>query len=344
MSERKADPKDKGDKPGSYRLELVGLTSPSDIPAMAVQALDAAGSTLFGQDIGDDGKFALSADILKRSHRIVLGASDGKGGVATEASLSYRAEEFAAQLRGNTLALAEGIWGGFRYHWVCVSGSVQACKRRPWWFDSIITSATTAVGRFGLRSAALSATADLSTSLAQRLTPSLNDLIAWPVRCAPVCLGKVDVYRRTCCCWPIVFDDLRIDDLIRDLEIYVERLPKLPPPKKIFPPPPPPPLGDPLKTVFFKGGAMNEMAINATTDLQLLRSMPRQEAAHYINARPYLFHRLCSCGQPVKVGSGTIQPDGSFNICWLEPWRARISTNRNLNGTRVFHQMKCMPC
>ena len=31
------------------------------------------------------------------------------------------------------------------------------------------------------------------------------------------------------------------DGVIRDLDIYVERLPKLPPPKLGFPPPPPPP-------------------------------------------------------------------------------------------------------
>lgn len=327
MSERKTDPKNRGEDAGTYHLELVGLNGASDKPIIAIVVLDAAGDTLYGQDIADDGKFALPPDILKRADRIVLGASDGKAGVSAEASVSFRAEEFSAQLRGNTLALAEGIWSGFRFHWACVSGSVQACKRRPWWFDSIITSATSVIGRSSISSAALSATSQVSSglassALAQRITPSLNDLIAWPVRCAPVCLGKVDVYRRTCCCWPIVFDDLRIDDLIRDLEIYVERLPKLPSPKKVFPPPP---LGDPLNTVFFKGGAMNEMAINATTDLQLLRSMPRNEAAHYINARPYLHHRLCSCSQPVKVGSGTIQPDGSFNICWLEPWRLLLA-------------------
>lgn len=327
MSEQKADAQKPGDAHGGhYRLELVGLTGASDRPQIAMTALDAAGGTLYSQDIGDDGHFALPQDVLKRADRIVLGASNGKAVVSTEASLSFRAEEFMSQLRGNTLALAEGIWSRFRYHWVCVSGSVQACKRRPWWFDSIITAATSSLNRSSLRDETLSMTSASSSSLAQRITPSLNELIVWPVRCAPVCLGKVDVYRRTCCCWPIVFDDLRIDDLIRDLEIYVERLPKWPPPKKVFPPPPPPPpLGDPLRTVFFKGGAMNEMAIHAVTDLRMLRSLPRNEAASYISARPHLVHRLCSCSQPVKVGSGTIQPDGSFNICWLEPWRILLA-------------------
>jgi hypothetical protein len=134
-----------------------------------------------------------------------------------------------------------------------------------------------------------------------------------------VCLGTVEVYRRTCCCWPIVIDDLRIDDLIRDLEVIVDGLPKLPPPRGGFPPPPPPPI-DPLRTPFFKGGALNELALNAASDLRVLRSVPRDQAAQYISSRPYLAHRLCSCGAPVKVATGTIQEDGTFNICWLEGW------------------------
>ena len=132
MSERNADPQKPGEAHGGhFRLELVGLTGVSDRPEIAIAALDAAGGSLYSQDIPEDGHFALPQDVLKRAARIVLGASNGKAVVSTEASLSFRAEEFMSQLRGNTLALAEGIWSRFRYHWVCVSGSVQACKRRP---------------------------------------------------------------------------------------------------------------------------------------------------------------------------------------------------------------------
>jgi hypothetical protein len=92
---------------------------------------------------------------------------------------------------------------------------------------------------------------------------------------------------------------------------------EVPAAKRVFPPPPPP--GDPLETPFFKGGALNELALNATQDLHALRAMPREQAAQYINSRAYLFHRLCSCGTASKVASGTIQPDGGFNICWREP-------------------------
>lgn len=297
---------------GRYRLEFVGLDAAGQKPRVAIAAVDAAGTRLHAQEADAEGGFTLPPDVLKRAHRVLLGEPDAKGGVLADTAISYRADDFAASAQRGVLPLAEGVWSVLRRHWVCVSGSVQACRRRPWWFDSIVSAAIQAGG--GLRQSKAAA-------LAQRAAvPSLNDLVAWPVRCAPVCLGRVDVYRRTCCCWPIVFDDPRIDDLIRNLEIYVEKLPRLPRPKPGFPPPPPP-LGDPLKTPFFKGGAMNELALNAPQDLRLLRGMPRDQAAQYINTRPYLFHKLCSCSHPVKVGSGAIHPDGHFSICWLEPWR-----------------------
>jgi hypothetical protein len=318
MAERISDSKREGNDRGSYQLELVGLTDAGDRPNLAVQLLDGANAVLHTQAIKADGSFSIPPAVLKRASRVTIGSADDKGGVQAAASVSYRANEFAAQVKDGTLALAEGIWSRFRFQWVCVSGKVQACWRRPWWYDSIITAATTVRGRVrpqvrGL----LTASSAARVSLQELNTPSLNDLIAWPFRCASVCLGSVEVYRRTCCCWPIVYADPRIDDLIRDLERYVERLPKLPPPKRVFPPPPPPPI-DPLQTPFFKGGALNELALNATQDLHALRAMPREQAAHYINSRAYLFHRLCSCSSASKVASGTIQPDGSFNICWRE--------------------------
>ena len=218
--------------------------------------------------------------------------------------MTYRAREFAAQLKDGTLALADGTWSRFRFQWACVSGKVQACWRRPWWYESIITAATTVKTPARTQARALSTLSRATragfaarspqamrqATLQQVASPSLSELIAWPVRCATVCLGSVEVYRRTCCCWPNVYADPRIDDLIRDLDRYVARLPKFPPPKRVFPPPPPP--GDPLETPFFKGGALNELALNATTDLHALRAMPREQAAQYINSRAYLFHRL----------------------------------------------------
>lgn len=307
MAERNGGTKSEGRGQARVRLELVGLASPGDAPKLLVQALDAKNKPLHSEEVAGDGSFALPAEALARAQRVVIGAPDAEGGVQADASVTFRATEFAAQISKGTLALAEGIWSRFHPRWTCVSGSVRHCRRRPWWFDSIVSEAIRLRPRLG--SIALAASRLRGAPLAERLAPSLSDLVHWPVRCTPVCLGTVEVYRRQCCCWQIVFEDPRIDDLIRDLEVFVERLPPVPPPV------------DPLKTPFFPGGALNELALNAATDLAALRAMPRDQAAQYINGRAYLFHRLCHCGAPGKVGSGSIQPDGSFNICWIEPLR-----------------------
>lgn len=311
--EKKGERRDRN----QYRLELVGLASEGERPSVVVQATDKKNAVLHSQEVGADGAFTIPPDVLKKAHRVILGAPDGNKGIQAETALSFRASEFTAQIRDGTLAVAEGIWSRFLFHWVCVSGSVRVCRRRPWWFDSLITAAISPAIRLAPRARALGRSQAISLAVREQLSPSVNDLIAWPYRCEVVCLGTVEVYRRTCCCWPIVIDDIRIDDLIRELEIIVERLPR---PPRGFPPPPPPPI-DPLATPFFKGGALNELALNAASDLNVLRSVPRDQAAQYINNRPYLLHKICLCGAGSKVATGTIQLDGTFNICWLESWR-----------------------
>ena len=205
MAERISDTKPEGNERNGYKLELVGLAA-DERPTMAVQVLDAANTVLHAQPIQADGSFAIPPAVLKRASRVTIGAADDKGGVQANASISYRAGEFAAQLKDGTLALAEGTWSRFRFQWVCVSGKVQACWRRPWWYDSIITAATVVKGAARTQARGLSAVSRAQqATLQERNSPSLSDLIAWPVRCAPVCLGSVDVYRRTCCCWPIVY-------------------------------------------------------------------------------------------------------------------------------------------
>jgi hypothetical protein len=309
----------KGDaERGKYRLELVGFQAGGQRPDMVVQAVDPKKGIVHSEKVAPDGSFSIPPDVLRTAEYVVVGAADEKGGVAADASARFRASEFASLARQGTVALAEGVWSKFLFHWECVSGSVRVCRRRPWWFDTLISAAVFPLSRLAAPARAAGFAAASGSSLAfERFHPSVNDLLIWPYRCFPVCLGTVDVYRRTCCCWPIVIDDWRISDLIRDLEIIVERLPKVPPK---FPPPPPPPI-DPLSTPIFKGGALNELALNAPNDLRVLRSVPSDQAAQYINSREYLLRRLCICGAPHKVATGTIQPDGTFNICWLEGLR-----------------------
>jgi hypothetical protein len=301
-----------------YTLELVGVQPGQERPPVVVQALGAENEVLHSQKIGTDGAFDIPPDVLKKARYIVFGAPKDDG-IAADGSVRFRAREFEVAAANRTLALAEGIWSRFRFQWQCVSGSVRVCRRRPIWFDELITAAVApARAAFSLQASAL-ARVGLSTRTAN-LSASINDILAWPVRCQPVCLGTIEVFRRTCCCWPIViFDDPRIPDLIRDLEIIVEKLPR--PPKGPIPPPPP----DPFATPMFKGGGLNEMAMNAAHDLTALRSISGEAAVQYINSRLYLLRHICSCSRPAKVATGTILADGTFNICWIEGFRPLLS-------------------
>jgi hypothetical protein len=312
---------DSGRGGGRYRLELVGLTSVADRPDITIQAIDAKNETLSVQKVEQDGRFTLTGDVLRRAARVVVGASDGEDSVKREGAVSFSAEDFQAQTANGVLALAEPVWSGWRYYWTCVSGSVRVCRRRPRWFDDLIQASAKVSVLTKSRALFSGSSIRGESSVAEALTPSFSELLAWPVRCAPVCRGTVTVYRRTCCCYPIIIDDRRIIDLIRDLERVVSQLPTQSGPKIKIPPPPPPPIGDPLQTPYFKGGALNELALNAVIDLQELRSLPLPQATQYVEARPYLHHRLCSCGRPVRVGSGSLQDDGTFNVCWLEALR-----------------------
>lgn len=302
---------DKGGKAenGRYTLELVGLAPGAGRPEIVVQALAAKGKVLHTEQIGADGQFRIPPDVLKKAEVVAFGAPD-KEGLAAEGVVRFPTREFELAAQTGTLALAEGIWSRFHFAWRCVSGTVRVCRRRPVWFETLLEAAVRPASVTRSRHAGIDIR---GASLASdRLHPSVSEIIAWPVRCRPICLGSIEVFRRTCCCWPIlVIDDPRIPELIRDLEIIVSGLPR--PPKGPFPPPP-----DPFRTPIFKGGGLNELALNAAADLAALRTLDGPEAVQYVNSRLYLLHHVCSCGRPQKVATGSILPDGTFNICWIE--------------------------
>jgi hypothetical protein len=73
-----------------------------------------------------------------------------------------------------------------------------------------------------------------------------------------------------------------------------------------------------IESAFFKDGTLDELAINAPSDLAAIRTLEKNQLAEYVNARPYLICRGYSCSSPKKVAAGNINPDGRFNICWLD--------------------------
>ena len=290
------------------RLNFIGLKAGETAPPLAVIAVARDGKVIHSAAVGADGQFDLPEAALKSAHRILIGPADSDpSGPGRSAFAQYRPAQFAELVKGGVVNLARGQWELWRFFITCVTGSVRLCRRPPWWFaDLAILSQTSAASR-----------ASMTRSL--RRVPaaqSLGELVAWPFRCSSICNGRVEVYRRTCCCLPWVIEDPRLPDLIHELEEVV-KFPPIP-----WPPDPGPgpdsymPSAGP-ETGVLKGGTLDERTLYAARDLQALRTLPKAEVAAYVMARPYL-RCIRHCGTTTMVGQGDINPDGRFNICWFD--------------------------
>lgn len=305
-------------------------------PEIAVTAWDPKGKNLHTADVADDGSFIFPERILEKAYVVRVGPKDDvEPDRMAEIALNFRPEQFKEVLEVGVINVGRRIWEDWFIALRCVTGRVRVCRRSTWWYRDLVrfaalpvieerralTPSISARARTELRSDTPQAlkTADLA---AERISPaaSLDHLIAWPFRCAPVCRGTVEVYRRTCCCDPWIVYDPRLEDLLRELEDIVRVLPLPDPPPEPLPPPfrpapDPAPFSD---SVLFKSGTLDEKAARAASDLQALRRLPAEQVPAYINARPYLLCPSYSCGAPVRVAEGQLGPDGRFNICWRD--------------------------
>lgn len=302
----------KGARQRKFRLNLVGIRDKQDRPDISIFALDRSGKPLAAVPVGADGSFDLPPDVVKRAHRIVIGPrADSPAELDTDALLTYRPSQFLELIEPSAvLNIPELVWNRWFFFVHCVTGKVSRCFR-PWILRDFALQAAAAVLPFEpVR--ALTFKAQLGSNALERVP--LQPLL--PFRCEVVCSGTVEVYRRTCCCKPWVLDDLRLPELVRELEDLLRPIrvvPEIPIPR---PEPDPPPFDLP----FLKEGALDHMALNAARDLQAIRSLPQAQVVEYINARPYLLCRY-ACSTPVKMGEGFINPDGRFQICWREGLR-----------------------
>ena len=313
-----------GGKDGSRnRINLAGLKPDEERPELVITATDSDLKTIHVSAVDGKGNFDLPDKILKSAHRIIIGPkSDQPEATLGDDALRYRASDFARLNEAGSINISRVIWEKWFFFIRCVSGRVRLCRRRPWWYYDLFKLTTKATLDFP-RLASVSANVSLreqATALQPAAAASISELLYYPFRCQIICNGTVEVYRRTCCCRPWIFDDIRLPELVRDLEDIVRVIPTdIPIPRDPNPPDPP----YLIEKAFFKDGSLDELAINARHDLAAIRQLPKAELAEFINARPYLLCRR-TCSRPVKVGQGTINPDGKFNICWLDGPRPLI--------------------
>ena len=184
---------------GSSRLalEFSDLGAGEEAPRVVVEVFDREGEAIHRAEASKDGEISLSANVLKRAHKVTLTAAEAEEGA--EPAMVLRADEVRGLIEeGAPLAIARSKWGSLYGIRQCVDGSVSHCLPFPYVVDSLLLQ---------------SARAQIEEIAYPRpIRPP------FPPRCEIVCDGEVLVYERTCCCGPWILDDPRLQDLIDRLK------------------------------------------------------------------------------------------------------------------------------
>jgi hypothetical protein len=299
-------------------------------PRLAVYLVDRQGKLVHRAEVASNGDVALADADLARSSEVIIGptAKDHLD-AHPDSLLRFHPDEIRERIKArDTLDLGKDQWSRFHLVRACVDGSLSACRYRPYLYDEMVLEASPLrlASAASILDAGVASARELSRVSARLAVSELQPRFPFPV-CSDVCHGLVEVYRRVCCCQPIVVRDPRLSDLIRKLKEIV----KVRPPIKWPPPPPPPPFledgpepfahadFDRLPEGALAGGVLNEAMINAESDLHALQTLDPVAVPAYLAERDYLRPYWCSCGSPTRMGEGTMRPDGTFRICWYEP-------------------------
>ena len=306
------------------KIVLTGLAPDEQTQNLVVHLTDASLNPLKTLGVDDNGNVELHQDELKEIAYVAIASASEKPETLTRDTIVLlRARQVMNWLRkSDTIELARGRWERLFPIRRCISGRVRACRRFWPRLDTVSANLPAravlpeADNSAAVTSAAAPIRLDSFNAGLATFNPGLASELIAPSRCFPVCEGVVEVYLRRCCWRPFVVFDPRIDDIIRHLEAI---------PWPPIPTPDPGPLGlrpigprpgpGPDPVPILRGGDVDELTINARRDLLALRSLPAAERPAYIESRPY-FRPLFSCGTPKLVGSGFLQPEGEFQVCW----------------------------
>ena len=306
------------------KIVLTGLAPDEQTQNLVVHLTDASLNPLKTLGVDDNGNVELHQDELKEIAYVAIASASEKPETLTRDTIVLlRARQVMNWLlKSDTIELARGRWERLFPIRRCVSGRVRACRRCWPRLDTVsanlparavLPAADTSAA---VTSAAAPIRLDSFNAGLATFNPGLASELIAPSRCFPVCEGVVEVYLRRCCWRPFVVFDPRIDDIIRHLEAIPWPPIPTPDPGPLGPRPiGPRPGSGPDPAPILRGGDVDELTINARRDLLALRSLPAAERPAYIESRPY-FRPLFSCGTPKLVGSGFLQPEGEFQVCW----------------------------
>lgn len=224
-----------------------------------------------------------------------------------KARLSRSFSKFEQEPR---LVIPDGTWRLWPVFQICLHGTARACH---WWFP--LPHPLPLPELIPRTLPKLEAARAVTEPRVAKLQPARTELAAsalpmpWPplppYHCHPICDGVVEVYERRCCCpiW-IILDEL------------LERLPEIVDDPIPGPGPDPGPLRSTLKHRLGRGLAdPAPVAPRLAEDYRALKSMPREQAVEYVEARPYLWPIACTCSLR-KLGETALRVGGDFDFCF----------------------------
>lgn len=296
------------DKPkasaSSVEIRFNGIKAGEQSPVVALYSVDANGRATKKLSVQEGTRLNIPAEATKGGMIVAVGPDvKNPSELPSELLVQYRTEDFARVAGTGVMEFPPGVWPGWLYPNVCVSGKAEKCS--------------------------IFAIARESMAINPRFRPPS---VGW---CAPLCNGIVEVYEQLCCCrWWI--DPVDISSIIDKLKQIIAVQPPIWPPGPGPDPGPweraalqneveamrasaPQAQGPVLTSLpFAKEAPLGVMHFDAMAEVVKLQSMPEAQAVKYVRNTEYLRPFWCSCSSR-KVGEAVLNPDGTFSFCYYRP-------------------------
>ncbi len=357
MAKKETKTKGRRREPLNVRLVLTNRKPDEPVPELALYRITPGGDIDRKLARADKDKICISPEWLELGGFIALGPDvEDPQELKSDSLQQFRlAQVWNEWAVSDAILVPRPWWEGWLSHRVCISGGTRWCRRWLMQADDQLRLAENVLSPTSRVNADFSQLKFIAAGpqARQRPTERFREPLS-PVICRPLCHGVVEIYERVCCCRPWVVRDPRLEELIDRLRLDICRVIPCPPehwPPEHWPPDPEPGpfppgpgpgpfaagpwppepdtmLGDRMAqrkvkhmAATFDPAASELPSTRLLQDYQAISAYAladRAEADHYIIARPYLLHGLCHCTNR-KVGDATINPDGSFALCYSRP-------------------------
>lgn len=153
-------------------------------PALSIHALDESGTILATSQVDESGTFSIDDAAVAKARRVAVTARGANP--ATDTAVLFRPDALRRTIAAGVVAIAAPDWLGFLSIERCIDATIRHCHPSSHLVGEVMSYVSTLTTAVQVADVAL-------------LRPVHR-------RCAPICEGAVEVYRRTCCCRPIIVD------------------------------------------------------------------------------------------------------------------------------------------